>query len=262
MYFNKTILKKFIHSEDTDQRLKDAIIQKEFYLVFQPQYDLKSNQLRGVEALLRWINRDGEKISPTVFIPMAEKNGMIVSLGKWVIEESIRIYTTWVKSFKYQMVLSINISAIQFFQGDLIFDIMSAIKKYNMDPHMLEIEITESVLIEDFSVIAEKMNVLRNIGIKVSMDDFGTGYSSLSYLSGLPIDTLKIDKSFIDSVGENESTQVIIESILNMVKRLGVETVAEGVETNKQYDLLKDMGCDCIQGYLLGKPMDANSIEN
>jgi diguanylate cyclase (GGDEF)-like protein len=261
MYFNKTILNSFLCSADADQMLKEAVIHDEFFLFFQPQYDVESNKLRGVEALLRWKNKEGQLISPTVFIPLAEKNGMIVPLGKWVIEESIRIYSEWMNNYKYKMILSINISAIQFYRGELVLDIMNAIKKYKMDPYLLEIEITESVLIKDFSGITEKMNVLRNIGIKVSMDDFGTGYSSLSYLSGLPIDTLKIDKSFIDSVSESDSSRIIIESILKMVKKLGVETVAEGVETKEQYDLLKEMECDCIQGYLLGKPMEASKIE-
>jgi len=261
MYFDKTILNRFLSSEDTNQKLKEAVINKDFYLVFQPQYEATSNKLRGVEALLRWKNKEGEMISPSVFIPMAEKNGMIILLGQWVLEESLRIYANWMNNYKYPMVLSINISAIQFYHGELVIDIMNLIKKYNMDPKLLEIEITESVLIEDFSLIKEKMNVLRNIGIKVSMDDFGTGYSSLSYLSGLPIDTLKIDKSFIDSVSINESTQVIIEAILKMVKKLGVETVAEGVETKEQFQLLREMGCDCIQGYLLGKPMGPDNIE-
>lgn len=261
MYFNKKILNSFLYKAEAEQMLKEAIIDDEFFLCFQPQYDVLTNKLRGVEALLRWKNKEGKLVSPIDFIPMAEKNGMILPLGEWVLEKSIGIYSEWITKYNYPMVLSINISAIQFYRGDLVLDIMNIIKKYKMNPNLLELEITESVLIKDFSAITEKMNVLRNLGIKVSMDDFGTGYSSLSYLSGLPIDTLKIDKSFIDSLKENSSSRIIIESILKMVKKLGIETVAEGVETREQFNFLKEMECDCIQGYLLGKPMEPINIE-
>ena len=261
VYFKKSILESFIYIEETEHMLREAEIESEFYLHFQPQFDTKTGKLRGVESLLRWRNIKGQNISPAVFIPMAEKSGKIVPLGRWVIEESIKTYVQWSNKYSYPMILSVNISAIQFYRGDLIVDIMDSIKKYKMDPSMLEIEITESVLIDDIAMITSKMNILRSIGVKVSMDDFGTGYSSLAYLSKLPIDTLKIDKSFIEFVSDNDDTKIIIEAILNTVKKLGLETVAEGVETNEQLSLLKEMNCDCIQGFLLAKPMTPSAIE-
>lgn len=261
VYFSKTILESFLYIEETEHMLREAEIDQEFYLHFQPQFDTHTKKLRGVESLLRWRTIKGQQISPAVFISMAEKSGKIVALGRWVIEESIKTYVQWAKKYNYPMILSVNISAIQFYRGNLILDIMNLVKQYQMDPSMLEIEITESVLIDDIAMITNKMNILRSAGIKVSMDDFGTGYSSLAYLSKLPIDTLKIDKSFIDYVSDNDDTKIIIEAILDTVKKLGLETVAEGVETDEQLDLLREMNCDCIQGFLLGKPMPSNDIE-
>ena len=146
-------------------------------------------------------------------------------------------------------------------RDEFIDNILNIIRKYDVDPKELELEITESVLIENFKEITEKMCILRDYGIRISLDDFGTGYSSLSYLKGLPIDTLKVDKSFIDTSITDKNTKIITESIIIMAKRLGFETVAEGVETKEQFHYLDQIGCDCIQGYFLGKPMPKEDIE-
>ena len=167
----------------------------------------------------------------------------------------------WKRQFDCHVILSLNISAIQYMREDFIDSILSVIKKYDVDPTELELEITESVLIENFKDVMEKLHILRDYGIRISLDDFGTGYSSLSYLKGLPIDILKIDKSFIDTIVNDENTRVITESIIYMVKKLGFETIAEGVESKEQFEYLKEIGCDCIQGYLLGKPMPGEEIK-
>ena len=158
------------------------------------------------------------------------------------------------------MVLSLNISSIQYKRPDFVSNLLEILEKYRVNPKDIELEITESVLIDDFDQVVAKLRMLKEYGIKISLDDFGTGYSSLSYLKGLPIDTLKIDKSFIDTVIQDECTQVITESIISMAKKLGFETVAEGVETEEQYEYLKKIECDNIQGFLLGKPMPADEI--
>ena len=160
------------------------------------------------------------------------------------------------------MIISLNISAIQYKQADFIDKMLGIMKKYKVEPNQVELEITESILIDDFQEIMDKLVILKDIGVKISLDDFGTGYSSLSYLKGLPIDTLKIDKSFIDTVISDENTRIITESIIYMVKKLGYETIAEGVEEQEQYDYLYRIGCDNIQGFYLGKPMPADEIEN
>lgn len=262
MYYDGTILDEFIKNVTIENELKTAVFQQNFTMYYQPQFRTTDRKLRGVEALIRWKDDTGKMISPAVFIPLAEKNGTIVPIGTWVIEESLQAYAEWKRKYHYPMVMSLNISAIQYRQPDFIDQVLNLLKKYDISPSEIELEITESVLIDDFAEITEKLTVLRDIGIKISLDDFGTGYSSLSYLKGLPIDTLKIDKSFIDTVVTDENTRIITESIIYMVKKLGYETIAEGVETEEQYRYLNEIDCDNIQGYLLGKPMPSEKIEN
>ena len=157
--------------------------------------------------------------------------------------------------------MSINISALQYNEPDFVDNLLTTIKEYNVEPDEIELEITESVLIDDFEAVIEKLKVLRDCGIRISLDDFGTGFSSLSYLKQLPISTLKIDKSFVDTVMQDSATRVITESLINMVKALGLESIAEGVEEEQQYKYLHAIGCDMIQGYLLGKPMPSEDLE-
>lgn len=260
-YFDAPILNEFIQNVTIENKLKEALFNQNFVMNFQPQYYVGNKKLRGMEALIRWRDKDGKMISPAVFIPIAEKSGTIVPIGAWVIEESIKYFSEWKRKYNCSFILSLNISAIQYMREEFTDSILSIIRKYDVDPRELELEITESVLIGNFKEITEKMSILREYGIRISLDDFGTGYSSLSYLKGLPIDTLKIDKSFIDTSIVDENTRIITESIFYMAKRLGFETVAEGVETDEQYEYMKEIGCDCIQGYLLGKPMAKNDIE-
>ena len=260
-YFDGSILEDFLQNVSIETKLKEAVFAQNFNMHFQPQFHTTDKMLRGVEALIRWKDETGKMIRPDVFIPIAEKNGTIVPIGTWVMEESIRIYAEWKRKYHYPMIMSLNVSAIQYKQPDFIDKVVQILEKYDVSPSEVELEITESILIDDFQEITEKLAILRDIGIKISLDDFGTGYSSLSYLKGLPIDTLKIDKSFIDTVITDENTRIITESIIYMVKKLGYETIAEGVETQEQYDYLHEIDCDNIQGYYLGKPMPPEEIE-
>lgn len=260
-YFDAAILKEFLNNVAIETKLKEAVFTQNFTMNFQPQYYTDSGRLRGVEALIRWRDSDGRMISPAVFIPIAEKNGTIVPIGEWVVDESIRIFLQWKKDYQTKITLSLNISAIQYNRDDFVDMILNSLHKYDLEPELLELEITESVFIENFEEVTEKMRLLRDYGIKVSLDDFGTGYSSLSYLKKLPIDTLKIDKSFIDSIDVDEHAGIIAEAIVCLAKQLGYETIAEGVEEQEQFERLKAMGCNCIQGFLLGKPSTAEEIE-
>lgn len=260
-YFDSPILDDFLNNINMEHKLREATLTRNFSMCFQPQYDSQDGKLRGVEALIRWKDDEGNAISPALFIPIAEKNGMIIPIGEWVLEKSISTFAEWKKKFDYPLILSINISAVQYKRPDFVPKLLSILQKYQIEPQTIELEITESVLIEDFEDVIKKMYQLKEIGIRVSLDDFGTGYSSLSYLKGLPIDTLKIDKSFIDTVTSDDTTKIITESIISMVKKLGFETVAEGVETKEQFEYLKKIDCDNIQGFLLGKPMSAEDIE-
>lgn len=262
MLFDVPIYNDFLYNVKLDSKLKEAVLGDDnFILQYQPQFYTGNKKLRGIEALIRWKDGVDHIISPGEFIPIAEKNGTIIQIGNWVLEESIRQYTEWKKSYLQPLILSINISAIQFMKEDFEDHLISVIEKYHVNPKDIEVEVTESVLIEDIGVVRKKLIRLRNYGIRVSIDDFGTGFSSLNYLKELPIDTLKIDKSFIDTVLTDSPTRVITESIVKMVKTLGFEAIAEGVEEEKQYDYLHAIGCDIIQGFYLGRPQSVSDID-
>lgn len=260
-YFDAPVLADFMNSIELENKLKKAVYNKDFYMYYQPQYYTGNRRLRGVEALIRWKDEESHMISPATFIPVAEKNGSIISIGNWVVEESVKQYALWRKQFGFPFIMSINISALQYKKDNFVDSIVEVLNKYKVRPNEIELEITESVLIDDFKAVSERLKVLRDYGIRISLDDFGTGFSSLSYLKKLPIDTLKIDKSFIDTVMTDSATRVITESIINMVKSLGFESIAEGVEEEQQYKYLHAIGCDVIQGYLFSKPLSPKEFE-
>lgn len=256
-FFDAPILSEFLRNVELENKLKEAVFNQNFTMFYQPQYHAGNKKLRGMEALVRWKDDDDHMISPALFIPIAEKNGTIIPIGDWVLEQSLKQFAQWKMDYKDPLIISINISSLQLMKSRFIDDLLMVINKYHLDYHEVELEITESVLIEDFEKVVEKLKSLRDYGIRISLDDFGTGFSSLSYLKSLPIDTLKIDKSFVDTVLLDSATRIITETIIKMVKTLGLETVAEGVEQEQQYKYLHAVGCDIIQGYLFGKPMSA-----
>lgn len=260
-YFDQQMYSSFLDALRLERQLSVAIDKEDFILHFQPQFDTTTGKLRGVEALVRW-KSDGKIIPPDVFIPVSERNGSIISIGDWVINKAIATLSKWKNELQYDGIMSINISTLQIKKEDFVRKLKATIDKYYVNPEDVEIEITESVLIEDLEGVISKINTMRAYGIKVSLDDFGTGFSSLAYLKDLPIDTLKIDKSFIDGIATDSSTAIITSSVINMVKQLGVETVAEGVENKEQFEYLKKMNCDNIQGYLLGRPMGEEDVED
>lgn len=259
-YFTSADQEDFLQAIELEEKLKKAIHNRELAIYYQPQYYTGNRRLRGVEALLRWQDKEAGAISPAVFIPVAEKNGSIITLGKWVVEESVRQYAAWRKQFGVSFILSINISALQYKEDDFVASVLEILNRYKVEPSEVELEITESILIDDFQAVSEKLKKLRDYGIRISLDDFGTGFSSLSYLKKLPIDTLKIDKSFIDTVLTDSATRVITESIVNMVKALGFDSIAEGVEKEQQYQYLHAIGCDVIQGYLFSRPLSPEKM--
>lgn len=263
LYFSSDIWNTFRNDVEVERKLRNALNENHFELYFQPQFYSDTQELRGMEALIRWKDAGNHMISPAVFIPIAEKNGTIVPIGNWVIDEAVRNYSLWREKFHRDFILSINISSRQYNRDDFVENVIQVIEKYHVDPTKIELEVTESILIEDFDTVCDKLRALQERGIRISLDDFGTGYSSLSYLKRLPINTLKIDKSFIDTVLSDSATRVITESIVNMVKLLGFESVAEGVELEQQFKYLNGIGCDVVQGFLLGKPLcieDVNTL--
>ncbi len=260
-YFNAPILQDFMDTVEMENKLKEAVFNKSFELNYQPQYYAGNQRLRGLEVLIRWQDTPGHYIPPSFFIPLAEKTGSILAIGRWVVEQSISQYAKWQAEYGADFILSINISAVQFSKDNCVEGLMEILNRYQVDPGVVELEITESILIDNFKPVLEKLKILKEYGIKISLDDFGTGFSSLSYLKELPIDTLKIDKSFIDTVLSDSATRIITESIINMVKALGFESIAEGVEQEQQYEYLHAIGCDVIQGFFFGKPQSSEQIE-
>lgn len=261
-YFEPDILDKFIANVSLEKKMKEAIENNDFVLYYQPLYNNENGKLRGAEVLLRWPDDKGGFVStPNIFIPMAEKNGTIVNIGEWVLKESFRSLNEWRMKYHLPIVLCINVSAIQLEKDNFIDSLQQLIAMYDINPEQIELEITETAVIENYDDIIDKIKTIRGIGMRVSLDDFGTGFSSLSYLKNLPIDTLKIDKSFIDNAATDDSCGIITESVIEMAKKLGYETVAEGVETKEQFNYLRKKNCDIIQGFLLGKPVTRAEFE-
>ena len=241
-----------------DKAMHDAIDNKEFELYFQPQNSFDGSCI-GAEVLIRWPRVDGSFTPPGVFIPLAEEIGLITGIGDWVMEESFRQLSIWIKEGFWQShwKLSINVSAIQFQQAEFLVALEMLLTKYALSAKLIDLEITESMLLGDLTVSRKKMNKIRELGVFLSIDDFGTGYSSLKYLKTLPINRLKIDQSFVRDLLIDSSDAAIIAAIIAMAKALDIEVIAEGVETEEHYCELQHMGCDRFQGYYFGRPMPA-----
>lgn len=261
-YFSEDILKGYQDEIILENRLNEAIRNEELQVYFQPLYDANSGAMRGAEALIRWLDENDKPIySPLDFISLAEKNGTIIDIGNFVFREVFKSIHEWRVKYRSQYVISINVSAIQLEKTDFVDNLQKLIEIYEVNPELIELEITESVFSNNYDSMIETIRLLRQIGFKISLDDFGTGFSTLSYLKELPINTLKIDKSFIDDICVDDRTANITSSVVEMVKKLNLETVAEGVESNEQLSFLKDVGCDTIQGFLLSRPVKKSEFE-
>ena len=254
--FKPEMQRVFIQKLYMQAKMSAALLNSDFYLVYQPQFDIKTGDLRGFEALMRWHDKELGDIGPAIFIPLAEETGMILEIGDWVLNTAFCTLKNWQQKYSFKGIMSINISPMQLKQPNFIENIRNLLIKYNLNPDAVEIEITEGIMIENMNEAIEKLNSLKNIGLRISLDDFGTGYSSLSYLQVLPLNTLKIDKSFITGITEKNGIQAnITNSIITMVTKMGLQTIAEGVEKNEQLQILKEFNCHIVQGFLRGKPM-------
>ena len=240
-----------------NQKLADALEFDEFYLVYQPQFDTSTNKVVGAEALLRW-SFDGEDISPAKFIPLLESRGRIVPVSKWVVRQACQQQARW-KQQGLDIVVSVNISALQFADDDFVDSLIRPMREFNIEPEKLEIEITEGILIDNVDQVVQKLERLKQLGIRISIDDFGTGYSSLAYLRQLPLDKLKIDRAFVKCIPDTDDG-VIASSIIMLSDLLNLEVIAEGVETIEQVDFLKKNGCHQFQGYFYSKPVFAEKV--
>ncbi len=244
-----------------EMRLKSALDKDEMALYYQPQIDTISKQVTGYEALIRWHDPENGLIQPLDFIPVAEETGLIIPIGEWVIWKACEQLAYLLdKHQTYRAKISINISSLQFKQSNLVKVVQQAISLFEIDPALLGLELTESAVMDDVENSIEMLNKLKALGVSISIDDFGTGYSSLSYLKRFPIDTLKIDRSFITDITTNLQDASITRTIIALAKNLELKTIAEGVETREQLEMLRDMKCDSVQGYLFAKPLPAKEV--
>ena len=244
---------------DLLEALRRAPERGELRLHYQPKVHARSGQVTGVEALVRWERPGHGLVPPGVFVPLAEQSGLIDAIGRWVLAEACRQMGDWCRS-GFRMRVAINLSAQQLRSSTLAADIATELARHGVDPALLTCEITESVAMGDATDVLESARRLRDTGIRMSIDDFGTGYSSLAYLRKLPIDELKIDRSFVVDLASSEDARVLVSAIVNLAHSLRFDVVAEGVETREQHDILLETGCDLMQGYLWSKPMAAEAL--
>jgi diguanylate cyclase (GGDEF)-like protein/PAS domain S-box-containing protein len=243
-----------------DHAMRLALTQERFRLHYQPQVDLHTGAVTGAEALIRWRDPDLGEIAPGEFIPVAEESGFIVAIGEWVLRRAVRQAADWASAGR-AMTVSVNVSALQFQQPGFVDGVAAALREAGLSPQWLELELTESILIQDAQEAMLRLQALAGLGVKLAIDDFGTGYSSLAYLKRFPIGRLKIDRSFIAGLPGEESDVAIVQAILHMGRALRLQIVAEGVETDAQRQFLQDAGCDLFQGYLFAPALDAAAFE-
>ncbi len=244
-----------------ETKLRSAIEQNEFLLHYQPKVELKTGRVVGLEALIRWVGQDGKLIPPGLFIPLLEETGMIIEVGKWVIERAAAQYAEWLSNDMHPVRIAVNVSPLQLSQPDFVRTLESVIARFPTASAGLDLEITESVLMEDFVGNTEKLRQAKQLGFGVAIDDFGTGYSSLGYLSRLPIDALKIDRSFVMRMTDDPQEMSIVTTIISLAHALDLKVIAEGVETTQQAQLLRLLKCDQMQGYLVARPQAAEATE-
>ncbi len=252
-------------AEDASERtrlesaLRKALDRDEIRLVYQPKLSLRSGRITGVEALLRWRSADLGHVPPSRFIPLAEETGLILPLGEWALRQALSQARAWADSGLPDLRIAVNVSAVQLTRGGFAELVKMVLDGHRLSSSWLEIELTESALMADPKRTSQTIAELREIGVRVAIDDFGTGYSSLSYLRGLAIDTVKIDKTFVDGIEHNVDDEVLTSTIVLMAHSLGLSVVAEGVETERQLTFLRGENCDEIQGYWLARPLDADA---
>ena len=254
-YMSKGIADRILLEQD----LHNALANNEFYLDYQPQVNLKTGTIESVEALVRWRHPTRGFVPPDIFIPIAEECGLIIPLGKWILENACTQAKIWEKQGLHPMKVAVNLSLGQLFQQDLVEMVQDILHRTNLDPSFLQLEITESMTM-NIDQMTQLLHELKALGIQIAVDDFGTGYSSLSYLKEFPIDCLKIDRTFVRNVPHNPNDEALVSMIISMAKHLRLKVVAEGIEEVEQLSFLIDGGCDYIQGYLFSKPISPQQI--
>jgi EAL domain-containing protein (putative c-di-GMP-specific phosphodiesterase class I) len=254
-FFEPAMNARAVERQSIEESLRRALERNEFVLHYQPKVDLQTGEIDGAEALIRWMHPVRGLLSPDMFVPVAEDCGLILPIGNWVLREACRQARVWQDAGLAFPRMAVNISALEFRSEGFLGNTFSIIEETGIDPATLELELTESVLMTHAESTAVILQALRARGIKLAVDDFGTGYSSLSYLRKFPIDTLKIDQSFIQHIGTQGDDTTIVAAVLNMAKSLKLKVVAEGVEKDEQLAFLRAHDCDAAQGYYFSHPL-------
>jgi EAL domain-containing protein (putative c-di-GMP-specific phosphodiesterase class I) len=254
-FFSSTMNDKAFERLALENDLRRAIKREEFFLLYQPQIDILTGEIVGAEALIRWQHPERGLVPPNNFILLAEKCGLIVPIGEWVLKTACAQNLAWQKEGLPPLLTAVNISAPQFKQKNFKESVIQILNDIGLAPHLLELEITESAFMENAESMLESLHSLKEIGLRLSIDDFGTGYSSLSYLKHFPIDKLKIDRSFVMDITDDSRNNAIIETIIQLGHNLKLKVIAEGVETAEQLATLDKLGCDEIQGYYFSRPL-------
>lgn len=261
-FYTEEMNAKALASLQLENKMRKAIEAEEFVLHYQPQVCIAENRMIGVEALIRWFPPGEPMVSPMSFIPIAEETKLILPIGEWVLREACRQNKEWQEKGFAPFCVAVNLSASQFAQPDIIELVARTLQETRLAPQYLELEITESVMMHDVDLVIKNLEQLHALGVKLAIDDFGTGYSSLSYLKRLPIDKLKVDKSFVQDIAVDSDDEAIVSAIIAMSHNLKIGVIAEGVETETQLQYLRDRKCDEVQGYFYSKPLSANLLEN
>jgi diguanylate cyclase (GGDEF)-like protein len=239
--------------------LRDALASDQLYLLYQPTFDLQSQVVTGVEALIRWAHPERGVVEPDVFIPLAEENAMIIPIGRWVLEQACQQAGRW-HATGQKIGVSVNVSARQLERDQFVDEVRTALNDSGLEPEALTLEITETVLMRDAPAAASRLQALKELGVRIAIDDFGTGYSSLGYLRQFPVDALKIDRSFISGTSSSREANALMHTLIQLGKTLGLETLGEGIEEHAQLEQLKQQDCDSGQGFLFAKPLDVETI--
>lgn len=254
-YFNETINERLMGKIQTQSELRRAIENKEFVIYYQPQVDLLANKVTGFEALVRWNHPSKGMLLPKDFIGVSEETGLIVPIGRWVLSEACKQLKEWEEAGHKGLVMAVNISSRQFKDQEFITMVQEVLEENGTNPNQIELEITENIALNDLKYSIATIEKLKETGVLFSLDDFGTGYTSISYLKHLPVDNIKIDKSFLDTMLDNAYEQKIVQSIISLAHTLKLDVIAEGVEINDQEQFLKNSACNKAQGYLYSEPV-------
>ncbi len=258
-YYSKSLTQQALQRLNMTTSLRLALERDEFFLVYQPQFDVATGRVHSVEALIRWRHPEQGLVSPARFIPMAEENGLIVPIGEWVLRSACRDAAAWQREGG-RLRVAVNLSPVQFRNPGLLASIRAILAETGLAPDLLELEVTEGALMEDSEATLATLQALRDGGMQIALDDFGTGYSSMSYLKRLPLHNLKVDQSFIQCLPDDTDSLAIVKAIVSLAKNLGFTVTAEGVETLDQASILKGLDCETLQGYYFSKPIPGNDI--